>query len=289
MEEESKEKVLVEGVILSVTLPSEALLEKTIRELYKKVVGIRKDVETAPTKYLNRFKSLRKKWYCSILQKYAVKIGPWYLLPTQNIPEFQAEKNKFIQEYAELEKQLIEFAKEGNHYTELLKELNVSPRTPRLTERVHIRMIPLSLSQEFFSNFLEQRAREQLKEIDAEKQHLLEQAQEEMEKVRREMVQQAIDDLNMRLEQLICKLAEAAKRKITKRALKSLENTVNNISDLASVTGTSYYISERLKTASELISSAKTGRFSEKALELTESEELSPRLKAFMEQLTKEK
>lgn len=289
MTEEEKHNIIVEGVILDVTLPSEALLEKTVHELYKKVVGIRKDVETAPTKYLNKFKSCRRKFYCSILPKFAVKIGPWYLLPTQNIPAFQDAKNKFVQEYVGLEKQLLEFAKEGNHYTDILKELNISPRTPALTERVHIRMIPLSLSQEFFSNFLEQKAKGQIKEIDSQKQQLLQQAQDEMEKVRKEMVQSAIDDLNTRLEELMRKLAEAAKKKITKRALKSLQGTIANISDLASATKTSYHISERLKAASELIESAETGRFSEKALELTESEEISPRLKAFMEQLTKKK
>lgn len=288
-EEEGKEKVIVEGVVLAVTLPSEALLEKTIREIYKKVVGIRKDIETAPTKYLNRFKTLRKKFYCSILPKYAVKIGPWYLLPTQNIPAFQDAKNKFVQEYAGLEKQLLEFAKEGNHYTDILKELNLSPRTPALTERVHIRMIPLSLSQEFFTDFLEERTKRQIKEIDSEKQQLLQQAQDEMEKVRKEMIETAIDDLNTRLEELMRKLAEAAKKKITKKALKSLQNTVTNISDLSNATNTSHYVSERLKAASELIESAETGKFSEKAMELTKSEEISPRLKAFMEQLTKRK
>lgn len=286
-EENGKEKIIVEGVILAVTLPSEALLEKTVHELYKKVVGIRKDVETAPTKYLNKFKSLRRKFYCSILPKYAVKIGPWYLLPTQNIPAFQDAKNKFILEYTELEKEILMFAKEGNHYTDILKELNLSPRTPALTERVHIRMIPLSLSQEFFSNFLEERTKKQIKEIDTEKQQLLQQAQDEMEKVRQEMIETAIDDLNTRLEELMRKLAEAAKKKITKKALISLQNTVNNISELANATNTNHHISERLKTASELIQSAETGRFSEKALELTRSEEISPRLKAFMEQLTK--
>jgi len=288
MSEKMEEKIIINGFLINAHLPSEYLVQDILREYYKETVPITKLIQLVPNQYLNKFKTLRRKFYCQLVVKHAVKIASgWYLVPVQKLLAFKKDRDLLINEYKEFEQSLKEYLEKETEYSNMVKEIRPGNHTtknnmPSIASRVSISLIPLSLSPVVFEKYIEEKAQEK-------KNQTMREIDEELRNTRKELINNAVMDLNERLEQLMRKLAEAARKKITSRALESLKNTVNNISELASATGTNYHVSERLKTASELIHSAETGRFSEKALELTKSEEISPRLKAFMEQLTKEK
>ena len=282
---EEEKTIIINGFLISAHLPSEYLVQDILREYYKETVPITKLVQLVPNQYLNKFKTLRRKFYCRLVVKHAVKIASgWYLVPTQKLRAFKKDRDQLIEEYKQFEQSLKEYLEKETEYSNLVKEIrpdnHTTKNTPSIASRVSISLIPLSLSSDVFEKYIDEKAQEK-------KTQTMREIEEELKNTREQLINNAVLDLNERLEQLMRKLAEAARKKITSRALKSLQNTVNNITELANATNTNQHISERLKTASELIQSASTGRFSEKALELTKSEELSPRLKAFMEQLTK--
>ena len=241
----SKELIVVNGVLIQSTLPSKALLEKRFEEIYKDVRVGDKFISLVRGYFLNRLSILARKYYCEILPRFAVRIADGlYLVPMEKIVDLEKEIDNLRGLYEDYEKKLKAFFYQGiipddvrknakfyEEYKEIVldyiqsisKEKQVKLELPSIVDRVKINLFPLKIDPALWKNYVD----EELKERERE---LIRKLEEDLERARREAIQTAQADIKKRLldlNQTIIKALNQLKRK--KRIAAPTRSKLNRI------------------------------------------------------------
>ena len=213
----SKELIVVNGVLIQSTLPSKALLEKRFDEIYKDVRVGDKFVSLVRGWFLNRLSVLARKYYCEILPRYAVRIADGlYLVPMEKLVNLEREIDDLRRLYEDYEKKLKDFfyhgeipddvrrnAKFYEGYKDIVleyirrvsKDKNVKIELPSIVDRVKINLFPLRIDPTLWKNYVDE-------ELQRREQELIRKLEEDLERARREAIQTAQADIKKRLLEL---------------------------------------------------------------------------------------
>ena len=196
-----------------------------------------------PNRFANILRNVRREVYgqisstCMVLQR--MQFGAYrhniYLLPYPRAPGFMAyieEQNKTIES---LNREIEEFRE--SLYCLKIKELledaglnsdnmNGEPMLPRIT----VDLTPLRLDASIIEEFVEARYRQVFSKISEEERRGLEALQRELEKKRRELVINAVENLRGQISRIV-------KRMLAKRKLKGVKEELERLKALASDVG----------------------------------------------------
>jgi len=280
-----KEAVVVKGFLVLSSLPSKALLDKALPEEFKNTRIGTKFVKVVSGYFYNKLGTLSRKFYNSILEKYAVWAGFGYIVPAHKVTGFIGDIEELRREYEEFERQLREFLEEGKipedisdrakiepEYVELvreyLKEHGVEEiNVPKISERVKIRLVPFSVDIGMVEEYLEERA--------------VESVRKELEDVKREMVDSVREQLEKQLNSIFERLKRYESVKMSKRAMKKLKEDIESLVKTAEDIGVEIERANALKKTIEAIEELESD--SEK-VKIT-SEERSGRVRALLKEL----
>jgi hypothetical protein len=235
---EKRAPVLVQGFIIDKNLPSPALVQEDIVEMFKGL-PIMHTIPTLPKELRIRLVLLRQRWHRRI-DPLTIRLAyNTYLLPAEKVPEFQMVKREMREEYETLEKEIAEYLMKHTDFSELVAEAGraygkeIQPRLPRIADRFYANLIPLSLSPEFFEDYLEERARQAVKELDELKLSLLEEAKREAAAAREQMVRQAVEDIRERVDGVLRDLLRSAALRKGKKRISFIRKRLRDIEALA--------------------------------------------------------
>lgn len=250
----SKDIIIIEGFIVASTLPSPALLEMNFKEVFKNTRVGTKIVHTVNGWFLNKIKRLSGKYYTDILKRNAIKLtsvgGGLYVLPISKANGFMKDLEKLKEEYKIYEDQLRDFLEKGIipsninsgahfdvEYLQLLQDYLKSQgvtenvfKAPKITERVKVDLIPLKISPELFEEYVEQRAKDY-------KEEKLNEVAEDVKRTGEIMIYDIKQEFENKINKLQKMLEEALKKKVTKRRIKSLKKSFEEIKDSANDIG----------------------------------------------------
>ncbi len=297
-----KEAIIIDGFLVTTTLPSPSLLEIRFKEMFKNTVMGSKAVHTVKGWFLNKLKRLSAKYYTDILKNNAIKLssigGGLYLLPISKVSVFKREVEKLKEEYKTYESQLKDFLERGiipsnintnaefdSEYLVLLKDYLESQgvtetifEAPKISERVKVNLIPLRISPELFEKYVEESAKDY-------KQEKLNEVAEDVRLTREAMIQDMEKDIEKKISELQKMLQEALKKKVTKKRIKSLRSTFANIEYSASEIGLAEKHSARFEAMKEVISALASDNL-EKGIKVDNSAVATGRTKALLELAT---
>ena len=252
-----KEAVAVKGFLVLSTLPSKALLDKTLPEEFKNTRIGTKFVKVVRGYFYNKLGSLSRKFYKSILEKHAVYAGFGYIVPAHRIQMFIREVDELRKEYEEFERQLKEFLTEGKvpddvsdravidtDYVELvreyLKDYGIDEiDVPKISERVRIRLVPFSVDMSMVEEYLEEKA--------------VQSVQKEIEAVKQEMFENLRKQLEEKMNIIFEKLKNYEKLRVSKAALKRLKEDINSVIKTADDLGVNVHRVQTLRKTLDAI------------------------------------
>ncbi len=228
--EVGKEAVIVKGFLVLSSLPSKALLDKALPEEFKNTRIGTKFVKVVSGYFYNKLGTLSRKFYTSILEKYAVNAGFGYIVPAHKVQDFIAEIEQLRKEYERFERELREFIEEGKvpekisdrakvepEYLELIREylrehgIN-EIKVPNISERVKIRLIPFSVDMSFIEEHIEKQT--------------IEKVQRELEMVKREMIENVRKQLEEKIQSILERLKNYEKTRMSKTVVKKLKEDI---------------------------------------------------------------
>jgi len=213
---------------------------RSVRVRYvKDVSGLQRKVATFhpyPSALVNRLKEMRHKVYdalnenCLILQE--ERIGRMkrklYFLPSSLAPEFMLEVEELNRKLAVLVAELKAF--EGSaDFSQIMKHIEAAGVKPdgfsaNLTP-IRVSPVPLSLSKEFFTQYLEEEKRKMLTEVDEKRKEGLAVLEREMQRKREEMLEALKRNLQDRFATVMAMAEEAVKATISGRGASSVAAT----------------------------------------------------------------
>jgi len=251
-----KEAIAVKGFLVLSTLPSKALLDKTLPEEFKNTRIGTKFVKVVRGYFYNKLGTLSRKFYKSILEKHAVYAGFGYIVPAHRVQMFIRDVDELRKEYEEFERQLKEFLTEGKipdisdravidtDYFELVKEYlrnygidNIE--VPKISERVKIRLVPFSVDMSMVEEYLEEKA--------------IKSVQKEIEAVKQEMFENLREQLEEKMNVIFEKLKNYERIRMSKAALKRLKEDINTVIKTADDLGVSVHRVNALKKTLDAI------------------------------------
>ena len=305
--------IVLKGCFLSISLPSESLMKRRFTDEEEIIDEITKEFNLIPQRFISRFATLRSDVYEKILPLHTLKLQRTrarnvYLLPLNETPAF-LEKMRGVQgEFSELQEEIDGYL-EGKEerfrrvqrYTDKKGLSNVF-RCPDLPGRVHWELTPVQLSHSFFEDFLAE-----------EEQRAVAVLREELERSRSDVIAKSVGDLQVRLGELIQRLAGTliAKGKNRSRSADSVQRSLTELeglcasANLAGILGSSFRTaillteavkdqenSEQLETTARSLAVELGYRVLEEdpgqtlsRIALGLKKDLSPRVKALMEEL----
>jgi hypothetical protein len=175
-----------------------------------------------PSMLVNKLKGLRHKVYdllnqnCLILQE--ERIGRMkrklYFLPASLAPEVMAHIEALNGELKVLAGGVAEFEESG-HFADIMEHVAKAGSDPNgfranLTP-IRVSPVPLSLSREFFTQYLEEEKRRALSDVDEKRRAGLEVLEREMQRKREEMLEALKRDLQGRFSSVMAMAEEAVK------------------------------------------------------------------------------
>jgi hypothetical protein len=216
-----KERVIVRGFLVVSSLPSKALLDTHLPEIFRDVKVGRKEIKLVTGYFYNKLGSLSRKFYNEILAEYAVDAGFGYIVPFDKAPEFLAEVDKLRKEYEVYEKQLKDFllygrvpeelskrrrAKFDVEYVKLVKEyLSIVKQgfteeewrrrveSINIAGRVRINLIPFSLDYSIIEEYIDKEAKVRIeREIESIKSEIVQSVKRTIAEKARELINRAI-------------------------------------------------------------------------------------------------
>ena len=263
--EVAEEVVAVRGFLVVSTLPSTALLDQHLPEIFKnEKVGV-KEIKVVRGWFYNRLNTLARRFYCSILPRYAVNAGFGYIVPATKVKGFVEEVEKLKKDYEKYEEQLRAFIERGEvpekldnraivepEYLELVREYirqvvkeiegeekDVEIRVPRIAERVRVRLIPFSLDVGLVRDYL-----------DAE---VVERIQNEIYETKKEMVEAARKEIDEKLRGIYERLKAYEERKLKKQTVRALRRDIEDVIETARGLEMDIEGMERLKAIAEAL------------------------------------
>jgi len=281
--------VVVRGFLVVSHLPSKALLDAHLPEIFKDTRIGTKQIKLAMGYFYNKLGTLSRKFYNDILKEYAVWAGFGYVVPRERVPAFLRAVDALRREYAIYEKQLKEFLLEGRvppevmankrakvyrEYLEIVreylrrhgKEEEVRRRIEALSvvDRVRINLVPFSIDMSILEEYVDEKVRRRV--------------ERELYEVRREMVEAVRRQLEERAREIVKRLESYAKQRLTKQILEGLRRDVEEVRRLAREFGVE---SRALETLEELLSMPEEELAKKVAVEAS-----SGRLKALLEEVS---
>ena len=277
--------ILINGFLVISRLPSKALLDTSLPEIFKDTKIGKKEIRLTMGYFYNRLGSLSRKFY-NILANYAIDAGFAYILPKENVKEFLEEVEALKAEYKEYEEQLKRFLLEGKvpedldkrakvdtEYTEIVMEFLRSHGKEEETKkkienldvvgRVRINLLPFSVDARILEEYVDEKVKQKL--------------EEELYKVRSEMIENARKQLSDKIKSLAKKIENLATKTVTKSKLNNLKKEIESIEKTAKDLGIEFKELEILK---ELVNTP-IERIGIKVLE----QKTSGRLKALLDTL----
>lgn len=240
-----KKVLLVNGFIVLSSFPSKSLLNAYLPEVFKNTKIGNKSIELVKGYFYNKLGNLAKKYYTSILPKYAINAGFAYVVPKNRIADFLKEIEELKEEYRKYERQLKEFLLEGKipeellendrimlyeDYIEVVKEylrengaedaFTNRVKNISIADRVRIDILPLVVDFEAIEEYLDEKAKKV--------------ARKEIERIKQEIVKSAEERLRKIVKTMIMKIENYKNKKVTKKLLKSLSRDLKEAERLAS-------------------------------------------------------
>ena len=181
-----------------------------------------------PSMLVNRLKAIRHKVYdllnqnCLILQE--ERVGRMkrklYFLPASLAPEVMAKVEELNGELKALAEDVAEFEQSGS-FRGIMEHVAKAGSDPNgfsasLTQ-IRVSPVPLSLSREFFMQFLEEEKRKALAEVDEKRRVGLEALEREIQRRREEMLEALKRNLQERFSTVIAMAEEAVKAALNGR------------------------------------------------------------------------
>ena len=198
-----------------------------------------------PSMLVNRLKNIRHRVYevlnenCLILQE--ERIGrlkrKLYFLPSSLAPGVMAKIEELNSQLRELTQDIAEFEESG-HFADIMEHVaktGVEPNFRANLAPIRVSPVPLSLSKDFFMQYLEEEKRRALLEIDEKKKAGLAALEREFERRRAEMIEGLKRDLQDRFSVVLAMAEEAVKaalegrRAVSRSAAKKLKQLASLI------------------------------------------------------------
>jgi len=280
------ERVVVRGFLVVSSLPSKALLDTHLPEIFRGERIGSKEIKIVAGYFYNKLGSLARKFYDKILSEYAVNVGFGYIVPFDKAADFLREIDDLKKEYSVYEKQLKGFLLEGKipedlskrakklakidvDYVKLVKEdlqnQGVSEdewrrRVEKLNiiDRVRVNLIPFSLDYSIIEQYIDREARERV--------------EREIENVKKEIVVSVKREIAEKAKIIINRITKLAESEIRRDILNSMSAEISELERKARELGVEI---KELSVLREMISENK---LKEIAIEST-----SGRLKALLE------
>jgi DNA-binding CsgD family transcriptional regulator len=281
-----QQAVIVKGFLVLSSLPSKALLDKTLPEEFKNTRIGTKFVKIVSGYFYNKLGSLSRKFYKSILEKHAVWAGFGYIVPAHRVQQFISDIEELRKEYEEFERQLIEFLEEGKipedisdrakidpEYVELvreyLREYGIDEiKAPNIVDRVKIRLIPFSVDMQIVQEYLEEDAIKIVqREIEAVKQEMFENIKKQLE--------ETIDKIYEEIKNYEEKIKNYKRKRMSKKVLKKLKEDIKTVIQTAEDLGVNIHRVYALKNTLKTIEALENAK-------VMVPEEIDGRLKALL-------
>jgi len=237
--------VLINGFLVISTLPSKALLDAHLPEIFKDIKIGTKEIKLVTGYFYNKLGTLSRKFYNFILPKYAIDAGFGYIVPKSKVAAFLAEVEELKKEYAEFEKQLKDFllngvippdlpkrAKVERRYLEIVmeylkthgkdEEVRKKIEALNIAGRVRIHLLPFAVDMSILYEYTDERVRKELEEeIKALKEQII--------AGYRERIKEYIETLNAKLQRIV--VAEARKELLEKarKEIEEMEKTAKEL------------------------------------------------------------
>lgn len=152
--------VLSEGFFVQASLPSEGLLREIFRDDEEIIGRITKMLDLAPSRLINRFKTLRRKFYQK-LNEYTVKTQRLhgvtiYFLPKRFAEPFLRFVEELREEYRELEEEIAEYLEDEDETETIRRYLESKGMTLKNTvnvaDRFMVFLVPVSFNVDFIKS-----------------------------------------------------------------------------------------------------------------------------------------
>ncbi|RLG50050.1 MAG: hypothetical protein DRN90_00305 [Thermoproteota archaeon] len=243
LEESEPMPVVINGFLVVSRLPSKALLDTHLPEVFKNVKVGTKLIKLVMGYFYNKLGTLSRKFYCQILPKYAIYAGFGYIVPKSKVSEFLSAVEELKEQYAEYERQLKEFLLEGKlpdpeaiskrakiceEYRDLImdylrhhgKESEVRAKIESLdvVGRVSIQLIPFSVDSRILYEFADEKVKKRM--------------EKELQEFRNQMAESLREQIRRLASTLINNIKECAKVKVlesARRRLSELEKMANDL------------------------------------------------------------
>lgn len=284
-EQESRDKqMLIEGFLLIYSVPSVTLLERTFPLEFKDTVVGKRVTNLVRGYFRNKVTTLRKKWY-KLLDDTTIRIGEqgrmqqMRILTFDKVPEFTKKKDALIEEWKEYDHELERFLLYGEvpkkndnnprreynlDYLKEIKEylrdvMGINPnemhefiRPPKFHQHLYLNYIEMSFNTQIFENYLEEKGQKAVDEVDREKLRLLEQVKQEVEIQRHAQINQALDDVNERVNEIMKRLSKIIEGELTMRSMNRVKTEMDKVVDLASSANLYQKVAKRLDAIENL-------------------------------------
>jgi len=214
-----------------------------------------------PSRFANVFRTVRRLWYES-LQRNTIVISRTavrnvYLLPFDKAPDLMKDRKELNKKLADLQKEVTEFERTGDYKRILgfVKEkmgVEISS-APAYLHEVRLNLHPLQLQPKLFEEFLAERWKTAVEEMDMEKQQGLKDIQKELERTRRELVQRSIEDLQSRLGELMKYLTAVMSLRLSVKEAAKLKGRIQDVQGLAESVGVGWCIQRITETNLKLV------------------------------------
>jgi len=234
--------VAIKGFLVLSSLPSKALLDAHLPEIFKGSRIGRKEIKLVMGYFYNKLGSLSRKFYTQILPQYAIYAGFGYIIPKDKVPEFLKAVDELKLEYAEYEKQLKDFLLEGKippnldkranvyrEYLDLIREylrkqgkeniLRDRVECLNIVERVTVNLLPFSIDLSVLEEYVDEKVRKRV--------------EQEIYQVRSRIAENIKKQLEERARVIIAKIEKYAEAKMSERVIEGLRNEIAEIQKMA--------------------------------------------------------
>lgn len=267
----------VRGFLISSNLPSTALLDAHLPEIFKDSRVGTKIVQFVRGWFYNRLKSLSRDFYTRLLPEYAYSTPFGYIVPAHRVGEFQRAVEEMRRKYEEYERALKDFLLHGKlpdyrdprakidmEYVKLVKEyleqhgydeaFEKRVHSLNIADRFRVFLIPFALDENALPLLYDLLDENVKKEVE-----------EHMRKVKEEMTKEVEEQLRERCKKLLERLSKLEKPseavlEMLRRELEVLEKDAGNLGVKAELVAEFVALKEKIASAISAAPSASSER-----------------------------
>ena len=281
--------VAIKGFLVISRLPSKALLDASLPEIFKDIKIGKKEIKLVMGYFYNKLGTLSRKFYTTILPSHAINAGFGYIVPKERVPSFLRDVDLLKKEYEEFEKQLKDFllhgkvppeiqankrAKVYKEYLDIIMEYlrkhkmeeAIKRRIENLSiaDRVRISLLPFSIDYSIVEEFIDDKVKARVSK--------------EIERLTREAVEAAKKRIEAKVRGILERVERLGVEKLTKESIESLRKELEGIAREAEEFGID---AEPLRKLANTLESPE--EFVRKAMEVrAKSERLKALIKSMM-------